>query len=153
MNQKTEQKLTNSLILIRIIFAGFLFGITSFLLAMSIIVTPGIQQTESNELFQLIAPIIMVIAVSTSIFLRKAMGAKVHNETDPLKLIKSYTNTRIVQMALMDASILFAIVCFVLTTNLFFVLLSGLGILYFVSLFPLRNKVIVQLKLDNPIGY
>lgn len=95
----------------------------------------------------------MVTSVSTSIFLRKAMLAKVHNETNPLKLIKSYTNTRIIQMGLVDASILFAIVCYVLTTNTFFLLLAGIGILYFTSLFPLESKVIRQLKLDTPIGF
>ncbi len=153
MNPEILRKLTGSLTLIRIIFGGFLFGIVSFLTAMIIIVTPGSQQSEINELFQLIAPIIMVIAVSTSIFLRKAMLAKVHNETNAPKLIKSYTSTRIIQMGLVDASIIFAIVCFVLTTNTFFILLSGIGMLYFVSLFPLQSKVIRQLKLDNPIGY
>jgi len=152
MNPEVLRKLTQSLTLIRIIFGGFLFGIVSFLTAMSIIITPGSQQSEINELFQLIAPIIMVIAVSTSIFMRKAMLAKVHNETNAQKLIKSYTGTRIIQMGLVDASIIFAIVCFVLTTNTFFVLLSGIGILYFVSLFPLQGKVIQQLKLDNPLG-
>jgi hypothetical protein len=153
MNSVTQGKLTGSLILIRIIFGAFLFGMISFLTVMSIIVTVGSQLTPINELLQLIAPIIMVIMVSTSIFLRKAMLAKVHNETDPLKLIKSYTSTRIVQMALVDASIIFAIVCFVLTTNAFFIMLSGIGILYFASLFPLQNKVIQQLKLDSQIGY
>lgn len=152
MNPEVLRKLTGSITLIRIIFGAFLFGIVSFLTAMSIIVTPGSQQAPINELFQLIAPIIMVIAVSTSIFLRKAMLAKVHNETNPQKLIRSYTSTRIVQMGLVDASIIFAIVCFVLTTNTFFVLLSGIGILYFASLFPLQSKVIRQLKLENPLG-
>lgn len=153
MNPDIQRKLTNSLTLIRIIFGGLLFGIVSFLTAMSIIVTPGSQHSEINELFQLIAPVIMVIAVSTSIFLRKAMLAKVHNETNPHKLIKSYTGTRITQMGLVDASIIFAIVCFVLTTNTFFILLSSIGILYFASLFPLRNKIIQQLKLDQPIEF
>lgn len=152
MNPEVLRKLTGSITLIRIIFGAFLFGIVSFLTAMSIIVTPGSQQAPINELFQLIAQIIMVIAVSTSIFLRKAMLAKVHNETNPQKLIRSYTSTRIVQMGLVDASIIFAIVCFVLTTNTFFVLLSGIGILYFASLFPLQSKVIRQLKLENPLG-
>jgi len=111
MNQEILQKLKANITLIQIIFGGLLFGIVSFLSAMSLIIIPGSQQSEINELFQLIAPIFMVISVSTSIFLRKAMLAKVHNETNQLKLIKSYTSTRIIQMALMDASILFAIVC------------------------------------------
>jgi hypothetical protein len=153
MNPEILRKLTGNLTLMRIIFGGFLFGILSFLTAMSIIVPPGSQQVEINELFQLIAPIFMVISVSTSIFLRKAMLAKVHHETNPLKLIKSYTSTRIIQMGLVDASIIFAIVCYVLTTNTFFVMLAGIGILYFASLFPLQNKVIQQLKLDNSPGF
>ncbi|WP_343631939.1 hypothetical protein [Fluviicola sp.] len=153
MNPEILRRLTGSITLIRIIFGAFLFGILSFLTAMSIIVEPGSQQTEINELFQLIAPIFMVISVSTSIFMRKAMLAKVHNETDPLKLIKAYTSTRIIQMGLVDASLIFAIVCYVLTTNTFFILLTGIGVLYFASLFPLKNKVIQQLKLDAPIAY
>lgn len=153
MNPETLNKLTGNITLIRIIFGAFLFGILSFLTAMSIIVAPGSQQVEINELFQLIAPIFMVISVSTSIFLRKAMLAKVHNETNPLKLIKSYTSTRITQMGLVDVSIIFAIVCYVLTTNTFFVILTGIGILYFASLFPLQNKVVLQLKLDNSPGF
>jgi DMSO reductase anchor subunit len=153
MNTEVSRKLTISLTLLRIIFGALLFGMISFLTAMSIIITPGSQHPESNELFQLIAPIFMVISVSTCIFLRKSMLAKVHNETNPSKLIKAYTSSKIVQMALMDASILFAIVCYMLTTNTYFVLLGGLGILYFGSLFPLQKKVIQQLNLDNPIGY
>ena len=154
MNDKISRKLANSITLIRIIFGGLLFGIVSFLTAMSIIIPPGgSQETEPNGIFQLIAPIFMVIAVSVSIFLRKAMLAKVHNETNPLNLIKAYTSTKIIQMGLVDASIIFAIVCYVLTTNTFFIILSGLGIFYFTSLFPLQKKVAQQLKLDNPIGY
>lgn len=153
MNPEVLRKLTGNITLIRIIFGAFLFGILSFLTAMSLIIVPGSQQTETNELFQLIAPIFMVISVSTSIFLRKAMLAKVHNETDSLKLIKAYTSTRIIQMGLVDASILFAVVCYILTTNTFFIMLAGIGILYFASLFPLQNKVIQQLKLDSPAGF
>lgn len=153
MSPEILRKLTGNMNLIRIIFGAFLLGILSFLTAMSLIIVPGSQQTETNELFQLIAPIFMVISVSTSIYMRKAMLAKVHNETDPLKLIKSYTSTRIIQMGLVDASIIFTIVCYVLTTNAFFIMLAGIGILYFASLFPLQNKVVRQLKLDNPIGF
>ncbi|WP_430406646.1 hypothetical protein [Fluviicola sp.] len=154
MNEQISRKLTNSITLIRIVFGGLLFGLVSFLTAMMIIIPAGgSQETEPNELFQLIAPIFMVITVSTCIFLRRAMLAKVHNETNPLNLIKAYTSSKIIQMALMDASILFSIVCYVLTTNSYFTILSGLGILYFISLFPLQQKVAQQLKLDNPIGY
>jgi hypothetical protein len=154
MNEKISLKLTNSITLIRIIFGGLLFGMVSFLTAMSIIIPAGgNQETEPNELFQLIAPIFMVIAVSVSIFLRKAMLAKVHNEINPLNLIKAYTSSKMIQMGLVDASIIFAIVCYVLTTNSYFIILSGLGILYFISLFPLQKKVSQQLKLDNLIDY
>lgn len=153
MNEKTAEKLTSNLNLLRILFGAFLFGILSFLTAMTLIIEPGSQQTNINELFQLISPIFMVTAVSVSIFLRKSMLAKVHNELNPLKLIKSYTSTRIIQMGIVDASIIFTIVCFVLTTNTYFILLSGLGVLYFASLFPLRKKVIQQLKLDIPTEY
>jgi hypothetical protein len=153
MKEEVSRKLTNNLTLIRILFGAFLFGILSFLSAMSLIVEAGSQQTDTNELFQLIAPIFMVTAVSVSIFLRKSMLAKVHNETNPLKLIKSYTSVRIIQMGIVDASIIFAIVCFVLTTNSYFVILAGIGTLYFISLFPLKKKVVEQLKLDSPISY
>ena len=81
------------------------------------------------------------------------MLAKVHNEMNPLKLIKSYTSTRIIQMGVVDASIIFTIVCFVLTTNSYFVILAGIGTLYFISLFPLQKKVVQQLKLDSTISY
>ncbi|MNU86361.1 hypothetical protein D3C71_761190 [compost metagenome] len=153
MTEEISHKLVASITLIRMIFGGFLFGMISFLVAMTIIIAPNSQQTDSNELFQLIAPILMVIAVSTSIYLRKSTFAKVHNETNPLNLIKAYTSGKIVQMSLMNASIIFTIVCYILTTNAYFIILSGLGILYFTSLFPLQKKVIQQLKLDNPVEY
>lgn len=152
MNEQVSRKLTNNLTLLRILFGAFLFGILSFLTAMSLIIESGSQQTDTNELFQLIAPIFMVTAVSVSIFLRKSMLAKVHNEINPLNLIKSYTTTRIIQMGIVDASIIFAIVCYVLTTNTYFILLSGLGVFYFASLFPLRKKVMEQLKLTDVEG-
>ncbi len=150
MPPETLNKLTGSLTLMRTLFGAFLFGMVAFLTAMVIIIEPGSQQAAINELLQLIAPIFMVVSVSTSIFLRKALLAKVHNETNALKLIQSYTSTRIIQMGLVDASIIFAIVCYVLTTNTFFVLLAGIGILYFVSLFPLQSKMLRQLKLEYP---
>ena len=149
MNPETLRKLTISLTLTRIIFGGLLFGIVSFLTTMIFIVPANSQQTESNELFQLVAPIFMVIAVSTSIFLRKLTLSKVHNERNHLNLIKYYTSTKIIQMGLVDVSIIFTIVCYVLTTNSFFIMLSGIGILYFVSLFPLKSKVVERLKLDR----
>lgn len=150
MPPETLNKLTGSLTLLRTLFGAFLFGMVAFLTAMVLIIEPGSQQAAINELLQLIAPIFMVVSVSTSIFLRKALLAKVHNETNALKLIQSYTSTRIIQMGLVDAAIIFAIVCYVLTTNTFFVLLAGIGILYFVSLFPLQSKMLRQLKLEYP---
>lgn len=150
MPPETLNKLTGSLTLLRTLFGAFLFGMVAFLTAMVLIIEPGSQQAAINELLQLTAPIFMVVSVSTSIFLRKALLAKVHNETNALKLIQSYTSTRIIQMGLVDASIIFAIVCYVLTTNTFFVLLAGIGILYFVSLFPLQSKMLRQLKLEYP---
>ena len=153
MNEQVSHKLESNLTLLRILFGAFLFGILSFLTAMSLIIESGSQQTNTNELFQLIAPILMVSAVSLSIFLRKSMLAKVHNEMNPLKLINSYTSTRIIQMGVVDASIIFTIVCFVLTTNSYFVILAGIGTLYFISLFPLQKKVVQQLKLDSTISY
>ncbi len=156
MNQQVLRKLKLTIILIRIIFGGLLFGILSFLSVTTLLlVTPGETQVPNDqmEIFQLTSSIFMVVTVSVSIFLRKSMLAKVHNETNPLKLLQSYTSSRIVQLALLDGSILFAIVCYLLTSNLFFVLLCGIGILYFASLFPIRNKVIQQLKLDSQIGY
>lgn len=153
MNEQVSHKLTSNLTLLRILFGAFLFGILSFLTAMSLIIESGSQQTNTNELFQLIAPIFMVTTVSVSIFLRKSMLAKVHNEMNPLKLIKSYTSTRIIQMGIVDASIIFTIVCYVLTTNTYFILLAGIGTLYFISLFPIRKKVVQQLKLDSAISY
>lgn len=153
MNEATSQKLAGSINLLRIVFGGLLFGMISFLAVMTLIIQIGSEHPASNELFQLIAPIFMVTAVSVSIFLRRSTLAKVHNETNPLNLIKIYTSNRIVQMGLVDASILFSIVCFVLTSNLYFVILSGIGILYFISLFPIRKKVIEQLKLDSAVGF
>ncbi|MNJ86244.1 hypothetical protein D3C87_37350 [compost metagenome] len=153
MNEEVSQKLAGSLNSLRIVFGGLLFGMLSFLAVMTLIIKGGSEQTASNELFQLIAPIFMVTAVSVSIFLRKSTLAKVHNETNPLNLIKAYTSNRIVQMGLVDASIIFAIVCFVLTSNTYFVILSGIGILYFISLFPIRKKVVEQLKLDSAAGF
>jgi hypothetical protein len=152
MNEQVSHKLASTLTLLKILFGAFLFGILSFLTVMSLIIESGSQQTNTNELFQLIAPIFMVTAVSVSIFLRKSMLAKVHNEINPLKLIKSYTSTRIIQMGIVDASIIFTIVCFVLTTNTYFVLLAGIGTLYFISLFPIEKKVVQQLKLDSTIS-
>ena len=153
MNEEVSQKLAGSLNSLRVIFGGLLFGMLSFLLVMTVIIKSGSQQTDSNELFQLIAPIFMVTAVSVSIFLRKSTLAKVHNETNPLNLIKTYTSNRIIQMGMVEASIIFAIVCFMITSNLYFVILSGIGILYFISLFPIRKKVVAQLKLDSPVGF
>lgn len=150
MNESSKTHFEKEYTKLLVIYLGLLFGLISFsLVLILLLVDPdSVRDSEMNELFQLIVPIVLVTAISAGIFLsKKAIAQSIHASSDAAKL-RSYTGFKILQLGLLDAAILFSNVVYLLTSNTYFIYLSMAALLYYLSLFPIKQKISHLLNLE-----
>ncbi|MNE09138.1 hypothetical protein D3C87_229040 [compost metagenome] len=137
---------------ILVIYLGLLFGLLSFsaVLILLLVDPNSLQNDDTNELFQLIVPIVVVSAVSAGIFIMKRSIAQTLNETDYRPKLRSYLSGKILQLGLIDGAILFSNVVYLITSNTYFIYISLAALLYYFSLFPLKKTISRQLSLEDP---
>ena len=74
--------------------------------------------------------------------------ASISSEDILAKKISAYQTGFIIRAALLEGPSLFSIVGYMLSGNLLFLAISGIIILYFISIRPTREKIIAELNLD-----
>lgn len=134
-----------------IIYLGLLFGLISFsLVLILLLVDPNaVKDQETNELFQLIVPIVLVTAISAGMFLSKKAVAQAIREPNDAAKLRSYSGFKIIQLGLLDGAILFSNVVYLITSNTYFIYLSMAALLYYLALFPIKQKITRLLNLEN----
>jgi hypothetical protein len=101
-----------------------------------------------NDLFFFIVPgfAVMALLSSNMIFKKLLDKAKLLNQhSDKLN---NYRAACIVRYALVEGPSLFAIICYYLTGNLFYIFISGFCILYLFTLRPTKEKVEMDLMIE-----
>lgn len=152
MNNSFEtyfQTIYNKILLIHL---GLLFGILSFsaVLLLLLVDPDSMKNDDSNQIFQIIVPIVVVSAVSAGIFILKKSVAQTLNETDYRTKLRNYQSSKILQLGLIDGAILFSNVVYLVTNNTYFIYISLIALLYYLSLFPLKKRISQQLHLEAP---
>lgn len=152
MNNSFEtyfQTIYNKILLIHL---GLLFGLLSFsaVLLLLLVDPDSMKNDDSNQIFQIIVPIVVVSAVSAGIFILKKSVAQTLNETDYRTKLRNYQSSKILQLGLIDGAILFSNVVYLVTNNTYFIYLSLIALLYYLSLFPLKKRISQQLHLEAP---
>jgi hypothetical protein len=135
---------TLSIIHLALIAGQVLFAIT----ALGIKTKHQTDVKNSNEAFMFIVPLLALAGFVAGHMLFKQQVNKLSGETSLKEKIKGYQGAVIVRFALLEGPSLFAIVAFLLTKNLLFLLVSALIILYFISLRPTKEKTENDLNLS-----
>ena len=87
--------------------------------------------------------------VGISIFKKKMAIIKENPLAEAKEKFTKYRQACILQWSLTEASVLICGICYFLTGNIAFLALSILPFLFFVTLAPVKNKVISQLEISE----
>ena len=133
----------NSIIHLALFMGQLVFGV----LVMLEVPQKGIDITNTNNPFLFVVPVVAIgsLILSTILF-KKNLGMAINNPTLKGKLM-GYQTALITRFAPMEGASLFGIVSYMQTGNLLFILITGLIMLYFLSLRPTKDKITNDLNL------
>jgi cytochrome bd-type quinol oxidase subunit 2 len=108
------------------------------------------QQNAIHEvlIFAYLVPFVALTGLAVSIFVFKNHLAKIKNKNSLEQKTGLYQTAQIIRWAAIEGPGLFALVIFLLTGNSIIFGIFGLLILYFVSLYPSREKAIADMELN-----
>ncbi|CAN5436190.1 hypothetical protein BH09BAC6_BH09BAC6_28740 [soil metagenome] len=128
---------TNTIIHLALAAGQLLFGIIAFL-------------KTANQYFDLkntgdplffIVPMVAIggFAVGNFLFKKALITIAVQDQLN--EKLKVYQSALITRAAMLEGPSLFGIVCFMITGNLFFLAIPGVIVLYFLTLWPTKQKM------------
>jgi len=134
----------NSIIHLALFMGQLLFGV----LVMLEVPQKGIDITNTNNPFLFVVPVVAIgsLILSTILF-KKNLGMAINNPTLKGKLM-GYQTALITRFAPLEGASLFGIVAYLQTGNLLFILITGLIMLYFLSLRPTKDRIANDLNLS-----
>jgi hypothetical protein len=120
-----------------------LFGVVSY----SITNSKGLDLNPGDDVFFYIAPLLIIGGMLVGTFLFKQQVAKLADkELLPVKLA-AYQTALIIRFALSEGPSMFGIVVYMLTGNLFYLILTAVNVLYFIWIKPTKAKAKEDLNL------
>lgn len=151
MNEQFNTYFQNSYTKILVVYLGLLFGLLSFsaILLLFLVDPDSMKNDDANQIFQIIVSIVVVSAVSAGIFIMRKSTSQAWNETEYRAKLRNYQSSKILQLGLIDGAILFSNVVYLVTSNTYFIYISLITLLYYLSLFPLKKKISQQLRLEE----
>ena len=132
-----------------ILFLALLAGQIIFGLLVLFVVNNGKMQFSippATDMFLIIVPVIALTSVAAGIFIFKLLLKKIAETEDMLAKLQLYLSATVIRLALIEGPSLLAIVCSMLTNNLFYIAISFLLIVYMISLRPTSYRI------DNDIN-
>jgi hypothetical protein len=142
----------NDLKAIRILYFAMLTGQVLFALIVTILVETGILSNGNHSLTPLLLDALIVIATVTilaSVFLFRKRLSDLNPEEELGKKLEKYRAALIIRCALCELPVLFAIIAYFITTNRSFLWIVILLISNFLLIYPSRNKITRQLRLNS----
>jgi len=134
---------------VTIIHAALTFGQVMFgVLAFAESGKTGIDVKNTNNPFLYVVPLLALIGFIASNFLFKQLLNNVGLKNTLREKLMVYQTALIVRYALLEGASLFAIVCYLLTGNLLFLLISGAIVLYFIIIRPTKQGTQNDLNLS-----
>ena len=120
-----------------------LFGAVVFFITLK----PVFDTKPGNDPLFYMAPLMIVFGMVVGSFLYKQQVAKLADKPTLTEKLMGYQAALIIRFALAEGPALFSIVCFMLTGNLFYLLCTGINVLYFIWIRPTKQKMEDDLKL------
>ena len=135
---------TTTIIHLALLAGQVVFGVAVFFITPN----PIIDLKPGNDPFFYISPALVVMGIFLGTFLFKKQLEKVAEKTSLQEKLPVYQSALIMRAAMSEGASLFGIVCMMLTANLFYLLIVGINILYFIWIRPTKFKIEEDLKLD-----
>lgn len=133
----------------RIIFFALLAGQLIFIAIAFFIVTNNPPQSQADDMFNIIVPILVGSGLFISNFMfRQLLGKIKYDSSFEIKL-EAYRSALIIRYALLEGPSIFSTVAFLLSGNIIFLAFSGVMILAFMMNMPNRNKATQDLNLSS----
>ncbi|MEM6768358.1 MAG: hypothetical protein AAF655_25695 [Bacteroidota bacterium] len=144
---QTSKEYLNYLQLIHaaLIIGQLLFaGVAIFLISQG-----GPLSEDLTDIFQLLAPILVLGGIAGSIFLPKTLLASAKESSDLSGKLQTYRSTSIIKFAILEAPSLVSLVAFLLTGNSFFLGLAAIIVAVFFMNRPTTSTIINELELNQ----
>lgn len=104
---------------------------------------------DMRDTFTLPVPLAIGVGITAGNYMfQKFMNAQSADKTLQQK-ISILLSASIIRFALIEGPVLFATVVFLMSSNLFFMVFAGIGVLYFLTLKPKNEKIGDQLELTH----
>jgi hypothetical protein len=100
-----------------------------------------------NDPLFYISPIMVIFGIGMGSFLFKQQMAKVAAQPSLAGKLQTYQTALIIRYALIEGPSLFSIVCVLLTGNIYYLIIAGINILYFITIRPTKFKIQEDLNL------
>jgi hypothetical protein len=118
--------------------------------AVAYFITPNplLDLKPGNDVFFYIAPGLVVATMFLGSFLFKQRMSKLDANATLQGKLTVYQTALIIRCAMSEGASLFCIVCALNTGNLFYLVVAGVNILYFIWIRPTKTKIKDSLNLD-----
>ncbi|MHB8208697.1 hypothetical protein [Mucilaginibacter sp.] len=149
VNQNLQVTPKTFLRTISIIHVALILGIVMFCaVTYSINSSRNTFSYNINDPFTYVSLILAIGGFTAGFFLFKNQLVKVQNQATLKGKLSVYQSALIQRFALLEGPAMFAVVAYELSANLYFLIIAGLIILYFVTLRPTKDKIETGLNLS-----
>lgn len=121
-----------------------LFGAVTFVINSG----RNIFNYNTNDPFVIISPLLAIAGIAGGIFLFNRQVASAQDKDTLKGKLAIYQGALIQKYALVEGAAMFANVSYELSRNLYFLIITGLLILYFISIKPTKDRLETDLNLS-----
>jgi hypothetical protein len=126
-----------------LLIGQILFGVVTY----SITNSTGLNLKPGNDVFFYVALLLTVGGMLMGTFLFKQQVAKLADKASLREKLTAYQAALIIRFAFSNGPSMFGIVVYMLTGNLFYMILTTLNVLYFIWIRPTKDKIKEDLSL------
>lgn len=132
----------------KLIFIALFLGMTIFA-GVAFVLNTGktMMVFDMTNAFTVIVPIFLIGGIYASKFVFNRLIGQIEQAKTLQQKIGVYTTTSIIRFAIIEGAVLLSIVAFLISANLYFLIFTAAGIIYFLSLMPNEEKISKQAHL------
>ncbi|MEO6488498.1 MAG: hypothetical protein ABIO04_01045 [Ferruginibacter sp.] len=137
---------------LQVVYFSLLAGQILFILIAVYLITKNLFTVSKPELENIFMPVLVIVAFICIISGNRIYKARVSRLKDVNPIASKFVEYRAVTLlrwALLEAPCLFAIICYLLTSNFLFLVVAALLLFIFVSTAPIKNKVASEMGITS----
>jgi len=110
---------------------------------------PVLNLKPGNDVLFYLSPALVLFGIFMGSFLFKQSVAKLDEKPSLNEKLKAYQTAFIIRCAFAEGPSMFGIVCMLLTSNVYYLIVVGVNILYFIIIRPTKFKIVDDLNLNE----